>query len=350
MFHIANKIYLEYDFKFMQGNYSYMIASERLCSHPMVITPTECQYQVPLFGALLENDFDGDYNKFWTMLLSKHHKFVAYLTPDDLLKLQLQYWKSIFEDSLTAEQAYLLYQTWVESERIVSYTYSWTVTPTSSRSVAHRELSMMSLEEFTVEFDEADTPPVLLTLDKTLCGIEYLLADYFADGDTPNKPALIERVKELTWDNWLDELGHLRYEILSGAVDAWRIDPTIETPIGEIETALAGSDLLSWTVDPNFGEDVEYIRENYDYTVFNPCWTKLADAWGIPYDDMDELNEMINTDQYEELIMRDVNRNYGCSYTRTRYMDKCNQVFATFAYDCVRKDETNKLNPYKLRR
>jgi len=187
-------------------------------------------------------------------------------------------------------------------------------------------------------------------MDKSTVGIEYLLADYFADKLSPYSETLMERVKYLTWDNWLDELEHLKYELLSGTIDIGKLDPTLNITVGNVESELAKSNILSWTVDPLFNEDIDYIRQTYDHTIFNPCWTLLADQWGIPYDDMDELNAMINNDEYENLLLRDINRNYGSSYTRTRFMNKANQTLATWVYDRVREDQIKDLHKFKLKR
>jgi hypothetical protein len=80
------------------------------------------------------------------------------------------------------------------------------------------------------------------------------------------------------------------------------------------------------------------------------CYTKLAEVWEHQYEDMVQLSNLINADQYEALLNHDVARNFGCSYTKARFMTKCNQVFATYCYDKKRKNATSDLTPFMLRR
>jgi hypothetical protein len=206
------------------------------------------------------------------------------------------------------------------------------------------------LDEIRVLYDRNPPSKVLSAINPNKISFEYLLMDYFARGKKSKyRPEFVRRLKAMTWDNWIDELEHLKYEILSGTLDAGKLDPEIDVSVGNIEDALAKSSFLSWTVDPFFKEDPDYIRQTYDHRIFVPCWQRLADAWDLGYDDMEELNELINQDAYEELLMRDIDRGYGSSYTRTRFMDKANQVLSTWCYEMVRTGDIAALTPFKLR-
>jgi hypothetical protein len=267
--------------------------------------------------------------------------------------LQIEYWKSIFED-LSVDDAHFLHTSYVESRRLVAYNNiigQWDRTSnTWSRANILSEVDFIDKDSFVELYNSIERSPVLTAMDKTSIGVEYLLADYFGDNETPYKSALFDRIKFLTWDNWIDELEHLKYEILSGTIDAGKLDPTINTTVGNVEEELAKSEMLSWTVDPLFREDVDYIRSAYDPAIFVPCWAKLAEVWGHDYDDMEELNTLINADDYEALLERDIARNYGCSYTSTRFMNKANQSFATWVYECVRKGKTSDLSTFRIKR
>lgn len=353
MFHINRKVYFEYDYKYTPL-YPNLIASERWAEHTMIQSNPEAPAVVPTFEVLLKDEFDNSMEKFWAFLLGKEDKFVVYLEPEVMVRLQIQYWKSIFARRPTPEALHFLHTTYVESVRLLAYFKiqgQWDPrNNTWVRANALSELEFLSLEEITEISNELPFSPTIAGMDRRDLGIEYLMMDFFADKTSPYKEELLRRIKVLTWDNWLDELEHLKYEILSGTIDAAKLDPTIDTTVGNVEKQLANSDILAWTVDPMFNEDIEYIRSAYDHKIFVPCWQRLADQWGIPYDDMDELNELINTDQYEQLLMRDVDRDYGCSYTRTRFMNKANQTLATWCYDRVRKGKTADLLKFKLKR
>jgi hypothetical protein len=353
MFHIFNKVYLEYDFSFKVRE-EFILASERWAERPMIsVDDVIAPIHAPSFEELLTSEFNDSIEEFWTSLISKTKKFVVFLDPDTLTKLQVQYWISIFEDATTAD-IHKLYTSWVESRRLNGYfdrVGSWDRNSNAwTRPNVFTDLKFLSLAE--IETLIADTSPVeaLKSLDMNTVSFEYLLADYLADNTSPYKAELLERIKVLTWDNWLDELEHLKYEILSGTIDAGKLDTEINVSVGNIETELAKSNLLKWTVDPAFGDDIDYIRSTYDYTIFDPCWTELAKIWGYEYGDMSELNMLINNDRYDDLLARDIARNYGCSYTKDRFMNKCNQVFATYCYDLKRKTQTGQLSGFRLRR
>ncbi len=352
MFHIAKKVYLEYDYKFHQ-QYPYIIASNRWNKHPITITKSELISQVSSFEELLEERYGNNIENFWTQLLSEDKKLIVFVDPSTMAKLQFQYWKSIFKDGVTAADLHKLHTSWIESNRLAGYyslVGSWdTGTNAWTKANAFNELSLPTLTESTSLFAETTTSNSIKSMNKSSVSIEYLMAEFFHNNNSSHKTELLKRIKHLTWDNWLDELEHLKYEIISGNIDAGKLDTSLNITIGNIESELAKSDLLKWTVDPAFINDAEYIRENYDPQIFVNCYIKLAEVWQHEYDDMSELSRLINSDQYEELLNRDVNRNYGCSYTRTRFFEKANHVFVTWCYDLKRKGQTSQLSPFTLR-
>jgi hypothetical protein len=306
------------------------------------------------FNTLLANQYDGDRENFWSDIISKDGNFVVFLDVDTVTALQIQYWSSIFSDSLTVTDMHKLHTSWVESRHLearFNRVGSWdNTTSTWSRPNAYTDLKFLTVAEIQTLIDENPPSAVLMAMDKNKVSFEYLLADYLVDAESPYKTELVERIKFLTWDNWLDELDHLKYEILSGTIDAGKLDSNLNITIGNIESELAKSNILNWTIDPAFGNDIDYIRSTYNPSVFMTCYAKLAEVWEHQYDDMVELSTLINSDQYEQLLERDINRNYGCSYTRTRFLSKANQVFATYCYIKRRENTTGDLAPFMLRR
>lgn len=352
MFHIANKVYLEYDFKFHQ-QYPYIVASDRWNKHPITISKSDLISQVSSFEELLSTNYDNNIENFWKEMLTQDKKLIVFLDPTTMVKLQFQYWKSIFKDDVTAEDLHKLHVSWIESNRLTGYysvVGSWDAGADSwTKTNAFTELPIPTLEESKQLFKQEKSSDAIKAMNKSSVSIEYLLSDFFHNNNSKYRTELLNRIKYLTWDNWLDELEHLKYEIISGNIDAGKLDTSLNITIGNIESELAKSSLLKWTVDPAFINDAEYIRKNYDPQIFVDCYVKLAEIWQHDYDDMSELSRMINADQYEELLYRDVNRNYGCSYTRTRFFSKANHVFATWCYELKRKGQTSQLAPFTLR-
>jgi len=352
MFHIANKIYLEYDYKFHQ-QYPYIVASERWSKHPITISKSPLVSQVSSFEELLLNNYNNDIENFWTDLLNREGKIVVFLDPQTVTKLQFQYWKSIFQDSITLENLHLLHTSWIESMRLTGYfdlvgtwdpgTESWT------RSNAYTELPIPTLQESQSLYNSTTVSPTLRNMNKTTLSLEYLLADYLYNPNTIYKQVLMEKIKKFTWDNWMDELMHLRYEVLTGNLDLTSIDRNLNISVGNIEQQLSTSNILKWVVDPAFNRDnVEYIRSTYDHQIFNPCWDKTYELWSGGDENMAELNDLINTDQYEELLNRDIARGFGCSYTAKTFYTKSNLVFSTYCYQKKREGKTEDLSNFAL--
>jgi hypothetical protein len=95
MFHITNKVYLQYDYAFSNKT-EYLVASSTWGSRALVNTDLSAPETAESFDNLITNTYGGDRENFWTALLSKENKFVAYLDPETLTALQVQYWRSIF--------------------------------------------------------------------------------------------------------------------------------------------------------------------------------------------------------------------------------------------------------------
>jgi hypothetical protein len=353
MFHIANRIYLDYDYNFNHEN-EYIVASNRWSTHPITVSKSVLVSQVSSFDELLKKDYEDDVENFWAAMLARTNKVVIFLDAETLTKLQFQYWKSIFKNGVTAAALHKLHASWVESNRLSAQYQmvgNWDPTINAwSRPNVLSELPVPTLAESTAIFNSTVASDTIKSMDKKGVSIEYLLADFFYNKNTEYKNTLMQKIKLITWDNWLDELEHLKYEILSGSLDANKLDTSLNITIGNIESELAKSDLLKWTVDPMFNQDVEYIRETYDPQIFIDCYTKLAEIWQHQYDDMAELSELINGDQYETLLERDIARNYGSSYTRTRFYSKANHVFVTWCYELVRQNRTSDLAQFALRK
>jgi hypothetical protein len=369
MFHLFNKVYLQRDFRF-EHTYSFMVASKRWSTHPMIISKAETKFQANSFETLLQENFNNDIEQFWLYLQNVKTKFIVYVDPDIFLKLQIQYWKSIFKDNITINEIYTLYSSFVESDRLLTY-YDLTRKKENADFLkpklldALKDIDKKTLEEITEIFNSTEKSDTLSLLSSENISIEYLLADYFYNNNTSKKSALLNKLKIITWDNIIDEFQHLRFELLFGGIDLNKIDPDLNVGIGNIEEKLKTSNILKWTVDPLFNTNIDYIKSNYTKDFFliphyklQILWNKgnMRDLQGNPIDegtgiveDYTDLLTLIWNDQYETLLQRDIERGYGCIFSFRRMMHKSNHIFTSYLYDKVRNNNTNDLENFILR-
>lgn len=349
MFHLFKTVYLEFDYKFNSLGYNFIMAS-RSVNQGLPMGLPESNYELikstSTFQELLDNNFEGDVEKFWENLYNQPNKTIVYLTKDDFFKLQVQFLKSVLVNC-SIEDLYLIYKSFIESNRLRSYI---STTAKDFRNYYTRNiLTIPTFEEF---YDFYDTIPVSNYLknnvDRKTLSFEYLLGDYFYRGDaSPYKEELLKRIEIITWDNWADELEHLRLEAIFGFLDMELLEDGLTLEVGEIESTIKSNPKLSWIFDENFDASPEYIRENYDYTDFDDLFVKVYSAWNGE-EDMSELNHLIMNEQYEELLQRDIDRGFGCIYTFELFREKSNQVLATYLYRKKRKGETSHLRSFKL--
>lgn len=296
------------------------------------------------FEDLIEESFKGNKESFWSKLNERSNKLIVYVDQPTLYKLQLEYLKSIFNHA-SCKDLYKIHVSFVESARLRSY-YAARKHDVRKSTILNT-VSALTYVDFEELYNATEISKVLQRLDKSALSFEYLLADYVYNKNTKYKSALLSKVEVITWDNWFDELEQLRYEILFGSLDLNKLDPSLDLKIGTIEDRLAQSETLKWAVDKNFAYNRKYIKSEYDYNNFSPLWEKIYSIYSGE-EDMSELNELINNNKYEELLLRDINRGFGCTYTGEMYKEKSNHVFATYCYQIARQEDKSELACYRL--
>lgn len=354
MFHLFKTAYLEYDYKFDSIGYKFVMASPLVgdgIALPMS-GPLEKDILYPVthsFESLLNDNFNGKIDKFWEKLYMSENKIICYLLPEDLNKLQIQYWKSIFSNS-TINDVYFLHKTWIESIRLRSYINT---TARDYRNYETRQkLKILSFDEFKNVYESTQISNFLKNgIDFSKISFEYLLADYFYNGSSSSmKTELLNRVKIISVDNFRDELEQLKLEIIFGFLDVNKLYDTIKPEVGTLEEQMKNSK-LSWALDDNFNTDPKYMRENYNYLDFIEQFNKINDkVYSIRSEEdyMKVLTESTIFEKWEELLMEDIKRNYGCIYTWKFFKEKGNQVLATYIYQKIRENKTQDLSPFRL--
>lgn len=345
MFHLFNSVYLDFDFNFQPDGKDFILASDIFGNKPMVtVQNNEAYKSQPTFDDLVNEVFSGNKEELWKDLIARQKKVIMYVNVDQLFALQLEYLKSIFKYAECAD-LYKVHVSFVESSRLQSYFVNRKADV--RKTVILNSLVPLSYEKFEELYNATAVSKTLQRVDKTSLSFEYLLADYIVNKETKYKTALLSKVEVITWDNWFDELEQLRHEILFGSLDLKKLDPSLDFSIGTIEETLAKSETLKWTVDKDFAYNRRYIRSTYDHNMFTPLWAKIYDMYSAK-EDMTELSNLINDNQYEKLLNKDIDRGFGCIYTGELFRERSNHVFATYCYTIARSEDKSPLAAFRL--
>jgi hypothetical protein len=346
MFHLFNSVYLQFDFNFDPAGKDFILASDIFGNKPMTTVQNNEVYESqPSFEDLIKKTFSGNKENLWKELINRPAKVILYVKPSKLYELQIEFLKSVFKYA-SCEDLYKIHISFIESTRLRSYYEMHN--KDNRRKVILDTVHPMEYSAFKEVYDKTVISETLQRVDKSLLSFEYLLADYIYNRSTKYKSALLAKIEIMAWDNWLDELEQLKYEIIFGSLNLNHLDSNLNLDIGTIETQLANSDTLKWVIDRNFTHNKEYIKTTYDYQMFNPLWKQIYAIYSDNNETMDEFNELINNDQYESLLWKDIDRGFGCIYTGEIFKEKSNHVFATYCYNIARSSDTSILASYKL--
>lgn len=345
MFHLFNSVYIDFDFCFEPIGKDFILASDIFGNMPMVTVRNNEAYKSQLsFEDLVEESFAGNKEALWKDLIARSRKVIIYVKPEKLYELQIEFLKSVFKHA-ECKDLYKIHLSFIESSRLRSY---YEMRDRDARKqIILNSIHPLEYSKFEEIYANTKVSKTLQRMDKSTLSFEYLLADYLYNSSSKYKPALLSKVEVMTWDNWLDELEQLKYEIIFGSLDLNRLDSNLSFDIGNIEEQLANSETLKWVVDRNFTHNRKYIKSTYDYKMFDPLWKEIYAIYSGE-EKMDDLNELINNDQYEKILWRDIDRGFGCIFTGEMFKGRSNHVFATYCYKVARSENRDELAPFRL--
>ena len=346
-------MYLEYDYAF-NNKRPYLVASSEWGSRNFVNIDLSAPQSALTFDELLTNEYNGSREDFWTAMVGKTDKFTAFVDPDTLTALQVQYWRSIFNNPSVAD-IHQLHNAWIDTEKlrntfqtVGSYDSD---TRTWNRANADNSLSYKTLDEITAIYNDNAPSATLQNLDMNTVSFEYLLADYYNDSSSPYAAKFLERTGYIAWDNWLDEINHLRYELVSLGLDIDAIDTGLTTAAGSVISQIESSTALSWILDPRY-EDLDYFKENYDHTKAMNAYETYATVLGIEWETnhLNTLSNSIVAGNWTTVLTNDINKGGGSMFVKERFAGKMNSVFVSWVYKMVRAETTANLSGYQLKR
>lgn len=362
MLHLFNKVYLKHESMFETTSESIMARSERK-AHPLAFLVSFEGAELPSFEEMLKDRYENSFDKFWTDLISisPDKKYSVFVDSKVLLELSLQYWKSIFKNP-NVESLYRLYSFSILDNKLKSYLLK--DSQVSSKKRFNESLHYISKEEFTEVFNNTPVIQCLVDLDKSVLGFENLLANYFATSSSKYKDAFKERLGDLAWASWFDDVQILRSELLTGFYDLNKLLPELKLDLSapvSIEEEILKNKHLAWMLDPKFEEsNMDYILRKYSKDIFVDLNKVMVFAKGAShkkelltdnqlfFNYQVHLTNLVFDEKFEEFLKQDIEDGFGCQLINDHLQHKANQLFVSFVYDKVRMNELDILKDYEL--
>lgn len=357
MFHVFKDVYLDLDEAFTSLRYNTIVLSDRWSRLQFVDPAAKLVQPYDSLQAFADRHTGGDLDLVWNhfyMFNPSTTRLVVYVKPDEYLRLQIQYWKSILKNP-TRETVYALHKMFTQDCWFKSFFYD--ENPQQQARDASRSLTLMSDVDFNAWYEVIPVSNFLHNMSKSAISFEYLLADYFRDPNSAYATVLLDKIKKFTWSNWIQELEVLRADLLNGILDVNNVLPegykvnTMDP--GALFAEIGTNPYLKWVVDPNIHySNPEYIEMTYNKEIFKRLYERVLNIWIVeddrPGEDMSELIDLIYGHQYAQLLERDIARGLGCVYTAGRYRMRTNQVFASWLYGIKRSGDLSPLIAYEL--
>lgn len=353
MIHVFKSVYLEHDFLFT-GKYDFMSASGLQCDNeylPGATTPS--QHSESLDDLLLEH-FDNDIENLWEHLFTYDKKIILFLQSDDLLRLMIQFTKSILKNP-TPEAVYFLYKTRLESRRLAENFRDSTL---RFNRVQFKNIIVKTREEFDVIYNAISPSQFLIdSVDTSQVSFELLLANFIYDRQNKHRQVLLNKLDVISWENWTVELESLKLELIYGLLDNHNLNEAVSGKLSipqfdislPLEAQLKAVPELQWLVDPEwYVGNPNYIRNNYDPELFSNLYDAVYSMWDSG-EDMSEICSLVVENKPEELLDRDIARKHSCIFTASNYRDKMNYLLCTYIYECERSGNQSDLSIFELR-
>lgn len=363
MVHLFHKVYLMHE-SFYNTDADQVILLDQPREHPITRTYGIEAGQLPVYSELLEKSFNGSEEEFWSSLLKKdpRKRFNIFADREIQLRLLLQFWKSIFKNP-EVDFLYRLYSLLVLDARLKSFLQR--DVQFVSAKYLRDQVHFIDKETFGKMYEEAKAIDCLVRMDKSDLSFEYLLADFFRDKNSEYRDAFNNRLQNLSWRAWLNDMEILKGELLNSFYEIHKIVPDGHFDFTEpfdIEAGIRSHPYLSWMLDEKFNDqNVDYIKRTYNKEIFIGLYKNLLtidlEAIGatpterkalIIDDDQIVQTECVFEGRYQDYLMHDIERGFGCIFTNDHLMHKSNQLLASYIYDCVRKKATINLSPFAL--
>lgn len=362
MIHLFRKVYLVHEGLYHSEADSIALQSSQK-AHPLARKLNLQVNPAPAFDEWLRTTHAGSSESFWKALLEQDSSklFNVFVDGPLLVRLLIEFWKSIFPSAGPAD-LYRLFGFTVLDIRLKAFQVGGY--PLFSLQEFNREVSYLPVEDFAQRLESAPVIECLRSADKGDFSFEFLLADHFGAPDSRYLSGFRRKLEMLSWKLWFGDVEILRSEILNALYDVSKLVPGLKLPFEggmQIEAELLREPRLAWMLDDRFSEDhVDYVKARYPKEIFIELYDRMNGAWGL-WDSSKRpdpaaagsVHDILPTEyvyegRYEEFLMTNIRKGFGCVFISDRLRLKANQLLPSFVYQKVREGRTAELAPYRL--
>lgn len=363
MLHLFNRIYIEHE-QWFNSQYENVILSSKEKFHPISRLAGVNIGSINSYEDYLKEHYGGEEEQFWQYLMKRTVDKTFVIYTDQILfdRLQIQFWKSIFEDQ-NPENHYKLYKFFFIDKKLKRF---MAVEQKIKIPDFYERSKLMAFDEFKTLFESI--PPIddLMLMDKSGVSFEFLLANFFISPDSGMTTAFMKKLEDLSWKAFFDNIDILRNEILNSLYDIKQIIPEANidfNDVDSVEAFILSEPKLKWVADPLFhARNREHVLKNYTKENFldifigvAKCWVKTPNITDeelknyLGYEDHIQITRCIFDNKFEELIGTSIAKNFGCIFVSDDLNNKANQILPLFIYDKVREKQLSEINFLKLR-
>lgn len=348
MFHLFNSVYLS------EKSFFGSVPNCALIGDGQQLPPEKKNVkQYRDWAEFVAQELGEDENAVWEYLMGKadvSRSFTLFLPAEILIRLQCVYWKNILANA-PWETGYTLHKIQFEDSMLRLHLPEHVMKAELREGFRHYKL--MSAESFKAMWRELPVVPFLAQVSKDCLSFEFQLADYFVNPHTSVKGPLLKKVGHYSWVNWVSEIFILKTDIINAVLDVNRLLPDgckleSDEP-GTLYSQMLGNKYLSWVFDDQIHpRNYLYVEKAYPKEIFKQLYDRFYNLWQVNGEDMSELIDMIYSYQYEELLLRDVRRQFGSVYSSNRFQDRINQVLVSYLYKLKREGNIEELKVFTL--
>lgn len=336
MFHLLNKVYLDFDFNLEYNKESWSLVSEKMTNYPFTTDLiVKMKHKASNYTGLLEH-FDNDPQKLLDFIVnypatSEHVFFVDQSTMAKALIL----WLKALLPNITQDAAYLIYKLSIDSTKYIESQidhYSWVF------CVQAAGVQAIGKPEFVAMYQEIPKLSMAAHV-RNKTSIEWLLATYIHNPTSQYSFEFEERVRRIVWKDVAWEISDLRQNLLRGLLDV-HVVLGRHAPVVEFEENLAAQVA---GVDPNYrflfdinvGPDNLAALRARDITIMRDIYQAYCQKIGSRDVVVDKLFEWACRDSIDvaEVIDFDASLNLGTQvFARSEYATSMNALLISYLY------------------
>lgn len=351
MINLFKRVYISYDFdlRSAKGQKRLFVTNRRM-PYPITTDPLTRKDLGILDHYHDVDEFlhaKGGAVKVIEELFSNEDKVCLITTHELATLLQLSVFKSIMKNP-TVEAAYILYRSTYMHQKAASLQTLQSFE--NSAQFIGQFPSLMTLDEFQIVYDRAETCSALKEIGPWDVPIEYLLANYLANPEVMVGGVAIffSKFRQIALENAIFRIRVLRNEILTNSMAASRY---LGREIDEIHALeeLVAHPATAWLQDETLSlYNSEDAVAKFSIPQLLEIYDSIEELLQISIEERAVL-EFISRGDIYGLLRKDMEDERGNFIGTEQYVSKVNGVFINKCYQEGRKENTAFFQQFKLR-